>query len=213
MGYPAIYSVIEQGKTEHFYSHYGGNALSPMLRLQQAMEIQEQLNLPITHILEHLSNDGTYKDAILDPSTMFCDPTSYDPKEPRKGSGIEMYITLDLDQQSYTLDFNEEYSCYISMGKYEIPIEYGLETLHKTLEFAEKNGIEDFYSLLSLYNNSTGISEAMDQSRGNFEVQEMLDSPEAEEQRERLRQLTEEKEELQEHPEQMEDDLTENEER
>lgn len=191
MGNHAIYSVMEHGKTEHYYSQWGANALSPMLRLQQSREISEQIGEPINHILAHLGRDGSYQNPRLENADMFCDPIVFDETEPREGSGIEMFITLDLDNEKYLLDYNESFPPYISMGKYEIPIEVGMKTLRATLDHAENNGIDSFAELVNLYHQATGLDKALERSRGDYEVQKLLDSPEAEQMREKYAEIQE----------------------
>ncbi len=190
MGNRAIYTIIEKGKEEHFYSHWGATPMSPMLRLQQALEIQEEIKEPIRHIFSHLSREGVYENPRLIESDMFCDAIAYEPNQPRAGSDVEMYITLNLDEQTYVLDFNEKYPAYISMGKYEIPIEAGLKSLQKVLDYAEKENISGFYEVAKIYNDQTGMTQAMEESRANGGVQKILDSPESEASRQRLRQMT-----------------------
>ena len=62
MGNRAIYQIIENGGRTVFTSHNGANALSPLLRLAQAKEIQAGLAEPqtIAHIFTHLGDDGQY---------------------------------------------------------------------------------------------------------------------------------------------------------
>lgn len=189
MGNRAIYTIVEEGKSEHFYAHNGANALSPVMRLQQAMEIQAEIPNTISHIFQHLSRAGEYQNPPLDSADMFCYSVPFDPNESRVGKGIEMYITINLDEKKYVLDFNEHYPMYISMGSYEIPLEVGLDSLNKVFDYANQEGIQDFYEVLKLYNDGTGISNAMEHSKQNQKEQDFLDSPEAENMRNKLKSM------------------------
>ena len=63
MGNRAIFILHEQGESYYFTAHHGANALSPLLRLTQAKQLQEQLpqSQSIAHIFEHLDYDGKYQ--------------------------------------------------------------------------------------------------------------------------------------------------------
>lgn len=195
MGNRAIYTLIENGEPEHFYSPWGANALSPVLRLRQAQEIQEEIKKPLTHILAHLTYDGEYQNPVKNSDNLFLSAIAFDPSEPRKESGIEMYITLDLDQKMYTLDFNREYPPYMSMDKYQIPIEVGMKGLDKLLEYGEKNNKNSFGELLEIYNQMTGLSKAFAKSRADENFINLLNSPESEEMRAKYNRILEEESE------------------
>lgn len=74
MGNRAIYNIIENGKSHYFYTYVGANALSPLLRLSQAKEIQKQLpdKPSIAHIFEYLDYDGEYINPRKSDADMFC---------------------------------------------------------------------------------------------------------------------------------------------
>ena len=58
----------------------------------------------------------------------------------------------------------------------------------------EKNGITDFNELLAVYHNSTGLTEKLEDARASMRLSEYLDSPQAEEQRHRYREMLEQEE-------------------
>lgn len=67
MGNRAIYILIENGERTYFYSHMGANALSPLLQLTQAKELQIKLSEfhSLAHIFEHLDYKGQYQNPRL----------------------------------------------------------------------------------------------------------------------------------------------------
>ncbi len=190
MGNRAIYTLVEQGETSHFYSHWGANALSPIFRLQQAREIQEQIQKPIAHIFEHLSRKGEYVSPRLPNAEMFCDSIGFDKNEPRQGSDIEMFITLDLDKKMCELDFNECYKPYKTMGIYNIPLDVMDKALKISLDYAEKNYLTEFSELVKIFNKCTKLDVAIEESRVNAEAEDYLNSPEAKEQQNQLKEMT-----------------------
>lgn len=187
---------MEDGILSYFSTNYGANALSPLLRLAQAMEIKQQLPEPrsIAHIFEHLDYDGQYQEKRLDDADMFCWripenevarwQESYDSK-----SLLEMRITLDLDKSCCTLEYNPNCPWYHTMGSFSIDLDAGLENVRRLMEHGEKHGITDFGRLLAIYHNSTGLAEKLDSARGFMEFSQYVDSPEAEEQRRQYREM------------------------
>lgn len=192
MGNRAIYIIAQNGEKNYFYSHMGANALSPLLRLAQAKELQAALPEPqtIAHIFEHLDYGGQYQPQRLDDADMFCeriDPIAirgYQKSYAEHGE-LEMRITLDLDHNDCLMEYNPNCAWYRTMGNLSIPLDVGLENVEKLLAHAEKNGIDDFGKLLTVYNHSTGIAELMESSRGYMRFEEHLNSPQAQEDRER----------------------------
>ena len=83
---------------------------------------------------------------------------------------------------------------YRTMGSYSIDLDKGLENVRRLLEYGEKHGITDFNELLAVYNNSTGLAEKLEDARGSMQLSEYLDSPQAEEQRCRYREMLEQEE-------------------
>lgn len=72
MGNRAVYCLVEDGSPTYFYAHYGANALSPFLRLSQALEAQKGLpEKTISEILGNLDYDGVYQRKRLDDADMF----------------------------------------------------------------------------------------------------------------------------------------------
>ena len=51
----------------------------------------------------------------------------------------------------------------------------------------------DFYKLLAIYDRSTGLDKLLESARGDMRLTEYLDSPEAAEQRQRYRDLVEQR--------------------
>ena len=60
--------------------------------------------------------------------------------------------------------------------------------------YGQEQGITDFNRLLAVYHNSTGLGEKLEDARGNMRLSEYLDSPQAEEQRRRYREMLEQEE-------------------
>lgn len=201
MGNRAVYCLKEAGKETHFYAHYGANSLSPLLRLWQAMEIQKQLpgNPALAHIFGHLDYDGGYQEGRLPDGDMFfarIEPGEVGAYEDAyaKGKQLEMWITLDVEENQCILEYNPNCPWYHAMGSYSIDIDKGLENVRRLLEYGEKNGITDFNELLAVYHNSTGLTEKLEDARASMRLSEYLDSPQAEEQRHRYREMLEQEE-------------------
>ncbi len=210
MGNRAVYELKENGKETHFYAHYGANSLSPLLRLWQAMEIQKQLpgKQSLAHIFEHLDYDGGYQEERLPDGEMFfarIEPGEVGAYEDTyaKGRHLEMWITLDVEENQCILEYNPNCPWYQTKGSYSIDIDKGLENVRRLLEYGEEQGITDFNSLLAVYHNSTGLGEKLEDARASMQLSEYLESPQAEEQRRRYREMLE-REELESGQEEME---------
>lgn len=192
----AIYIIQEKGETAGFLVHQGANALSPLLRLYQAKEIQQKLPAPqsITHIFKHLDYDGRYQNPRLADEDMFA---AYLPPDAlcacnqsyKNGSLIEMRMLFELDKNGFQMEYNPNCPWYRTMGVFSIDLDVGLENVQKLLTHAGERGITDFDRLLAIYHNSTGLADKLEDARGNMLVSEYMDSPEAEEQRRRYREL------------------------
>lgn len=201
MGNRAVYCLKEDGKETHFYAHYGANSLSPLLRLWQAMEIQKQLpeNQSLAHIFEHLDYDGGYQEKRLPDGDMFFagiepgEVTAYEDAY-AKGRQLEMWITLDVEENQCILEYNPNCPWYHTMGNYSIDIDKGVENVRRLFKYGEKHGITDFNELLAIYHNSTGLAEKLEDARASMRLSEYLDSPQAEEQRRRYREMLEQEE-------------------
>ena len=198
MGNRAVYELKENGKETHFYAHYGANSLSPLLRLWQAMEIQKQLpgKQSLAHIFEHLDYEGGYQEERLPDGEMFfarIEPGEVGAYEDTyaKGRHLEMWITLDVEENQCILEYNPNCPWYQTMGSYSIDIDKGLENVRRLLEYGEEQGITDFNRLLAVYHNSTGLGEKLEDARASMQLSEYLESPQAEEQRRRYREMLE----------------------
>ena len=198
MGNRAVYCLKEDGKETHFYAHYGANSLSPLLRLWQAMESQKQLpgNPGLAHIFEHLDYDGGYQEERLPDGEMFfarIEPGEVGAYEVAyaKGRQLEMWITLDMEENQCILEYNPNCPWYRTMGSYSIDLDKGMENVRRLLEYGEGHGIKDFNELLAIYQNSTGLAEKLEDARSNMRLSEYMDSPQAEEQRRRYQEVLE----------------------
>jgi len=195
VGQRAIYVITENGKNSSFFAYWGANALSPLLRLLQAKEIQEQLHerQSISHIFEHLDYEGVYVNPRHDnPADMFCDPIadvgiSDSHNVFCNTSDIEMLVRLDLDSNICLLEYNRSYPWYAHMDSHSIPIDVGLGNVEKLLQAAERSGIDSFGQLLMIYNKATGLDEALENARAGQRLDEYLNSEEAEADREYYR--------------------------
>lgn len=193
MGNRAIYIITEDGESSSFYAHYGANALSPLLRLLQARELQGQLpeRQSISHIFEHLDYGGEYVNPRHDNhADMFCEriddiAVSDYTKDYAKNGGIEMRITLDIDGNNCLLEYNRNCPWYVSMDNYAIPLDTGLRNVEKLLKAAGERGIDEFGQLLSLYHRGTGLDKALENARGGHRLDEYLHSDAARADRER----------------------------
>ena len=82
------------------------------------------------------------------------------------------------------------------MGVYSIDLDVGIDNVQKLLAHAGERGISDFGRLLAIYNNSTGLAEKLDAARDSMRVEEYLNSPQAQEDRERYWRLSGQQEDL-----------------
>jgi len=197
MGSRAIYNIIEHGETHAFLADWGANALSPLFRLSQAKAIQhrqENFLSTISQIFGHLDYEGKCRLFRLRDVDMFCKPLT---DEEAAGceqaflqkSGLEMRITLDLDHDSCLLEYNRNCPWYQSMDNLSIPISTGIENVEKLMVYANEKEIYDFNRLIAIYQQGTGIEALLEKSRGDMRLMEYLNSPQAQEDRERYRRL------------------------
>ncbi len=64
-------------------------------------------------------------------------------------------------------------------------LDVGLDNVKKLLAHAEERGITDFGRLLAIYHRSTGLEDKLEYARGTMRFEEHLNSPQAQEDRER----------------------------
>ncbi|MDD3227913.1 MAG: hypothetical protein PHE09_01750 [Oscillospiraceae bacterium] len=196
MGNRAIFILHEQGESYYFTAHHGANALSPLLRLTQAKQLQEQLTQPqsIAHIFEHLDYDGKYQQERLQDSDMFFQAISLPEMKVclndfQNRSNFEMQFIIDLDRNDFQMTYNPNCPWYRTMGSFTIDLDVGIDNVKKLLAHAEERNIKDFGRLLTIYENSTGLADKLESARGYMRFEEYLDSPQAEEDRRRYREL------------------------
>lgn len=196
MGNQAIYLIHEKGKTTGFAAHYGANALSPLWRMLEAQQLQFELgpHLSITHLFEHLDYEGNYQNPRLADEDMFCrripdsELSSYN-EAYKKGSLYEMRVLFELDKNGLQMEYNPNCPWYRTMGCFSIDLDVGLENVRTLLAHAKQYNITDFGRLVTIYQNSTGITEKLESARGAMRVEENMDSPQAEEDRRRYRAM------------------------
>ncbi|MFI3238917.1 MAG: hypothetical protein R3Y47_12975 [Lachnospiraceae bacterium] len=194
MGQRAMYTLYENGENHYYYSHWGANALSPLMKLLQAQAISDEKDLPINHIFEHLDYDAGYQNPRLDDGDMFFSKmdileANEMMKRFRTNSDIEMLVTLDLDSNECMLDYNPNCPWFNGMGKYTISIEDGLDNVSKLIEYAERKGINSFGEVLQVYNQATGMEQELANARTNEIIENYAQSHQAEEQRNRLYEM------------------------
>lgn len=192
MGNRAIYIIRESGENNFFSVYHGANALSPLLRMFQVQKLQEVSTRleSVSHIFEHLDYDGAYQNPRLDDADMFCKRISpaempeYN-KAYAERSEFEMRMIIDLDQNCFMMEYNPNCPWYRTMGSFSIDLDVGLDNVQKLLAHAEERGITDFGRLLTIYQRSTGLEDKLESARGYMRFEEYLDSPQAQEDRER----------------------------
>lgn len=196
MGNIAIFILHEQGESYYFTAHHGANALSPLLRLTQAKQLQEQLTQPqsIAHIFEHLDYDGKYQQERLQDSDMFFQAISLPEMKVclndfQNRSNFEMQFIIELDRNDFQMTYNPNCPWYRTMGSFTIDLDVGIDNVKKLLAHAEERNIKDFGRLLTIYENSAGLADKLESARGYMHFEEYLDSPQAEEDRRRYREL------------------------
>lgn len=196
IGSQAIYLIHEKGQTTGFAAHYGANALSPLWRMLEAQQLQFELgpHLSITHLFEHLDYEGSYQNPRLADENMFCrripdsELSSYN-EAYKSGSLYEMRVLFELDKNGFQMEYNPNCPWYHNMGVFSIDLDVGLENVRTLLAHAKQYNITDFSRLVNIYQNSTGITEKLESARGYMRMTEYLDSPQAEEDRRRYRQM------------------------
>lgn len=212
MGNRAVYCLVEDGSQAYFYAHYGANALSPFLRLSQALKAQKELpeKQTVAEVLGNLDYNGVYQGKRLDNADMFFQ--NIEPEEAgeyRKNyysSGIlEMWVTLDLDQNCCTLEYNPNCPCYCTIGTYSVDLDTGLKNVRRLLEYGREQGITDFYKLLAIYQDSMGLGERLEDSRGSMRLQALLKSPWAAETQQNYQAMLQRQESAEEGQEEMEE--------
>lgn len=67
------------------------------------------------------------------------------------------------------------------MGTYSVDLDTGLKNVQWLLGYGREQGITDFYKLLAIYQDSMGLGERLEDSRGSMRLQALLESPWAEE--------------------------------
>lgn len=196
MGSRAIYIIRESGENNFFSVYHGANALSPLLRMFQVKKLQETLIQPesVSHIFEHLDYDGAYQNPRLDDADMFCKriPPAEMPeynKAYAERSEFEMRMIFDLDQNCFMMEYNPNCPWYRTMGSFSIDLDVGLDNVQKLLAHAEERGIHDFSRMLTIYQRSTGLEDKLESACGYMHFEEYLDSPQAQEDRERYWRL------------------------
>ncbi|MDD3228369.1 MAG: hypothetical protein PHE09_04035 [Oscillospiraceae bacterium] len=196
MGNRAVFLLHEQGENYYFTAHHGANALSPLLRLTQAKQLQEQLpqSQSIAHIFEHLDYDGKYQPERLQDSDMFFQAISLPEMKVclsdfQNRSNFEMRFIIDLDRNDFQMTYNPNCPWYRTMGSFTIDLDVGIDNVKKLLAHAEERNIKDFGRLLTIYENSTGLADKLESARGYMRFEEYLNSPQAEEDRRRYREL------------------------
>lgn len=192
----AIYILREKAETSYFTAHHGANALSPLLRLKQAQDIRVKLPewKSIAHIFRHLGYDGKYQQERLMDTDMFFSPLTSAGvkacmKDYKEHSQFEMRFILHLDKNFIQMEYNPSCLWYRTMGVYSIDLDAGLENVQKLLVHAREHGINNFVRVLSIYNNSTGLTEKLNAARDSMRIEEYLHSPQAQENRERYWQM------------------------
>ena len=196
MGNRAVFLLHEQGENYYFTAHHGANALSPLLRLTQAKQLQEQLpqSQSIAHIFEHLDYDGKYQPERLQDSDMFFQAISLPEMKVclsdfQNRSNFEMRFIIDLDRNDFQMTYNPNCPWCRTMGSFTIDLDVGIDNVKKLLAHAEERNIKDFGRLLTIYENSTGLADKLESARGYMRFEEYLNSPQAEEDRRRYREL------------------------
>lgn len=203
MGNRAIFILHENDENYYFTAHHGANALSPLLRLYQAKELQQSMpeQHSIAHIFEHLDYDGKYQPERLSDEDMFFQRLTLPEVKvclanfDTHGS-YEMRFIIDLDRNDYQMTYNPNCPWYRTMGSFTIDLDVGIQNVQKLLAHAENRGITDFGRLLAIYHNSTGLAEKLDNARADMGLEEHLNSPQAQEDRDRYWRMFGHQEEL-----------------
>lgn len=104
-------------------------------------------------------------------------------------SNFEMQFIIDLDRNDFQMTYNPNCPWYRTMGSFTIDLDVGIDNVKKLLAHAEERNIKDFGRLLTIYENSTGLADKLESARGYMRFEEYLDSPQAEEDRRRYREL------------------------
>lgn len=172
----AIYTIIENGETTHLYSHWGANSLTPMVRLQEALNIQMENNKSITDIFAHLSSEGSYLDDKKAVDSIFqkLELTESDFEELKKepNSLTEMFVTLDIDNQEYTQSYNRNYApyAYMERANFRSTFEVGLKNMQTIMDYSEKLEFSDFWDAVNYLDEKTGVGKFLKDSMTLYET-------------------------------------------
>lgn len=168
MSQQALYCIVERGRESWFHAQWGANSLSPLLRLQQAYELQAQIpeHPAIAEIFEHLTTDGEYREPLPPQEELFCTPVidfllpQYE-KTYRDTQEIEMKVRLDLDNNLCRMEFHP----FLLMEEYAVPIDEGLNNVKLLFASAEQKGLYGYTDIYNLYLKATGLDEAYNRAK------------------------------------------------
>lgn len=168
MGHRGLYRIMENGMTTYFYSHWGaGSVFSALYRLQNALDIKEEQypEKSIANILAHLGYDGSYIEDGSETCNLFMEILSK--KEARlsnrdfiERSYLEVRITLNIDTNTALFEFNKQY--HKNLGNYYLPINEGLHNIKLTIDYAERNGIEEYSEIVKYFEENSGIGDILE---------------------------------------------------
>lgn len=197
MGNSAILILREENENFYFIAQHGANALSPLLKLTQALEWQELLEeyKSIAHIFERLDYKGNYRPERLMDVDMFFNPLTFEGakvymKNYEEHSELEMRFLIDLDEGFIQMEYNPNCPWYRTMGSFTFDLDEVLEKVQNLITRGNEHGINDFNKLLSIYHNSTGLADHLNHSRWFMRLEKCLGYP-ALEQKEDYKEMEE----------------------
>ena len=140
MGSRAIYSIIENGETHHFYSQWAANVYTPFAVIHTAGNLKNELSRKLTTAqLMPLIKYNHYFDyeAGFDGYKIF---DRLDKKQAEimlsdfgNSAAVNAHITLDIDNDR--ADFKYNRMCYHSLpADFSVSIANGLHCLEQMLE-------------------------------------------------------------------------------
>lgn len=170
MSQQALYHIIEQGRDQWFHAQWGANELSPLMRLQQAYELQSQIpeHPSIINIFEHLTRFGEYREPLAPQEDLFCTPIidflvdEYQ-KSYETTNEIEMRVTLDLDNDACRIEYNRK--ALPLLEDHTLSINEGLKNVKLLFASAEEKGLYGFGDVYDLYLKVVGLDDAYRRNR------------------------------------------------
>lgn len=109
---PAIYEMIEDGKSNIAYSHWGANMATGPIRYAESIIIAEKNNLSISEVLMNINYNGQYA-----PTEHNCDKVFNHISNNNYFGDINTIVTIDMDNDIFIYQENRKDKIILPLGK------------------------------------------------------------------------------------------------